>query len=57
MKMYTAAYRNQRGEIQSSGMPTPVLEVAERAVVDANADELAVLFFVAYLDEPKWQEL
>lgn len=55
--MYTAAYRDQHGEVCPVGSPTPALDVAERFASEANADDPNVLFFVAYLGEPQWRQL
>jgi hypothetical protein len=57
IRVYSAAYRDNDGEIRLIGTPMEDLGTAQALMRHANIDNQGVRFFVAYIDEPDWQEL
>lgn len=57
MTLYCAAYHDQHNAIQMVGTPCTDLELTRAVVRHANRDDQAVRFFVAFAEEPPWQEL
>lgn len=56
-RVYSGAYRESTGDIRLIGTPMEDLAVAQAMVNHANVDDPGVRFFVAFIDEPAWQEL